>query len=70
VCEGRAPVGGPGPEEKAVDYVQRLARERDTCRRIFEKRCLSDLEFELLMLWDDAVRAWGKVVSGRWSVVS
>jgi hypothetical protein len=37
--------------------VQRLARERDTCRRIFEKRCLSDLEFELLMLWDDAVWA-------------
>jgi hypothetical protein len=46
-----------------VDYVQRLARERDTCRHIFEKRRLSDLEFELLMLWDDAV--WARELGVR-----
>jgi len=39
--------------EDAVDRIERLARERDSGRRVIDE--LSPLEWELLLIWDRSV---------------
>jgi hypothetical protein len=52
VCEGR----GPAAEEfeAVVEHIRRLVLERDGCPHMFDRRRLTDLEFELLLAWTEA----------------
>lgn len=49
--------------EDAVDRIERLARERDSGRMIFDE--LSALEWELLLIWDRSVEEFRRAREGQ-----
>jgi hypothetical protein len=54
ICEGRGPAAEEFDAVDVVEHIRRLALESDACPRLFEKRRLTDLEFELLLAWTEA----------------